>query len=86
MPGTRFDEALHRILSTLQPLPTENVVLAQALGRVAAATVVAEDAVPFPRSAMDGYAVRAGLPGHVLAHQIIQSTRNALLGAAGLQT
>jgi molybdopterin molybdotransferase len=55
-----FDEALHKILSTVQPLSAEDVDLAQALGRVAAATVVAdEDAVPFPRSAMDGYAVRA---------------------------
>jgi molybdopterin molybdotransferase len=44
----------------VQPLPAENVALAHALGRVAAATVIAdEDAVPFPRSAMDGYAVRA---------------------------
>src|SRR3984893_17081404 len=60
MPATRFDEALRAILSTVQPLATENVALAQALGRVAAATAVAdEDAVPFPRSAMDGYAVRA---------------------------
>lgn len=56
-----FDEALRTILSTVQPLPAENVALAQALGRVAAAPAVAEeDAVPFPRSAMDGYAVRAG--------------------------
>src|SRR5665213_3231123 len=55
-----FDEALRTILTTAQPLPMEDVALAQALGRVAATTVVAdEDAVPFSRSAMDGYAVRA---------------------------
>jgi molybdopterin molybdotransferase len=60
MPTIGFDEALRTILSTLQPLRSENVALAQALGRVAADAVVAdEDAVPFPRSAMDGYAVRA---------------------------
>src|ERR1700730_7781799 len=60
MPATRSDEALRAILSTVQPLATENVALAHALGRCAAATAVAdEDAVPFPRSAMDGYAVRA---------------------------
>jgi molybdopterin molybdotransferase len=39
------------------------LVLAQspgALGRIAAATVIGdENAAPFPRSAMDGYAVRA---------------------------
>jgi molybdopterin molybdotransferase len=60
MPAIGFDEALRTILSSVQPLPVENVALAQALGRVAADAVAAdEDAVPFPRSAMDGYAVRA---------------------------
>ena len=60
MPAIGFDEALHTVLSAVQPMPAENVALAQALGRVAADAVVAdEDAVPFPRSAMDGYAVRA---------------------------
>jgi molybdopterin molybdotransferase len=55
-----FDEALRTILSAVQPLPAEKVALAQALGRVTAGTVFAdEDAVPFSRSAMDGYAVRA---------------------------
>jgi len=60
MPAIGFDEALGTILSAVQPLPAENIALARALGRVTAATVIAdEDAVPFPRSAMDGYAVRA---------------------------
>jgi molybdopterin molybdotransferase len=60
MPAIGFDEGLRTILSAVQPLDSETVVLAQGLGRVAADTVVAdEDAVPFPRSAMDGYAVRA---------------------------
>jgi molybdopterin molybdotransferase len=55
-----FDKAIDTILSAVQPLPAENVSLDHALGRVTAARVVAdEDAVPFPRSAMDGYAVRA---------------------------
>jgi len=60
MPAIGFDEALRTILSTVHQLPSETVTLAQALGRIAADAVVAnEDAVPFPRSAMDGYAVRA---------------------------
>ena len=59
-PGIGFDEALRTILASVRQLPSENVALAQALGRVAAATIIAdENAVPFPRSAMDGYAVRA---------------------------
>ncbi len=60
MPAIGFDQALRTILSAVQPLDSESVALAQALGRIAAEAVVAdEDAVPFPRSAMDGYAVRA---------------------------
>ena len=60
MPAIDFDQALHTILSTVLPVSAENVAVAEALGRVAATTVFAdEDAVPFPRSAMDGYAVRA---------------------------
>jgi molybdopterin molybdotransferase len=60
MDAISFDKAISTILSAVQPLPEENVALANALGRVAAESVVAsEDAVPFPRSAMDGFAVRA---------------------------
>jgi molybdopterin molybdotransferase len=60
MPAIGFDEGLRTLLSAVQPLDSETVPVSQALGRVAADTVVAdEDAVPFPRSAMDGYAVRA---------------------------
>jgi molybdopterin molybdotransferase len=59
MPAIGFDEALRTMLSSVQPVSSENVALAQALGRIAAATVIADEhAVPFPRSAMDGYAVR----------------------------
>jgi molybdopterin molybdotransferase len=60
MPAIGFDEALRIILLSVQPVSSENVALDKALGRIAAAAVIAdEDAVPFPRSAMDGYAVRA---------------------------
>src|SRR5258706_6280089 len=60
MPAIGFDEALRVILWSVQPVSSENVALDKALGRIAAAAVIAdEDAVPFPRSAMDGYAVRA---------------------------
>src|ERR1019366_8960008 len=60
MNAINFDKALSTMLSAVQPLLAENVSLDHALGRVTAARVVAdEDAVPFPRSAMDGFAVRA---------------------------
>jgi len=55
-----FNEALRTILSSVEPVPAENVALGNSLGRIAAVRIVAEEnAVPFPRSAMDGYAVRA---------------------------
>ena len=55
-----FEDARNAVLSKLRPLAAETVSVAEALGRVSAETVLADaDAVAFPRSAMDGYAVRA---------------------------
>jgi molybdopterin molybdotransferase len=60
MIATTYDNALSTILSAVQPLPAECVPIEHALGRIAAEKVFAdEDAVPYPRSAMDGIAVRA---------------------------
>jgi molybdopterin molybdotransferase len=56
---TSFEQARKTILSTVQPLEATRVPLRDALGRIAAETFVADaDAVPYARSAMDGYAVR----------------------------
>lgn len=55
-----FDRAAALVVETVRPLASESVPLTGALGRVLAEDVVAdEDAVPYARSAMDGYAVRA---------------------------
>ena len=55
-----IDEALELVLRELAPLGPEQVPLAEAAGRVAAAPArSAVDLPPFDRSAMDGYAVRA---------------------------
>jgi len=55
-----FDEAREVILGSVRVLPAELVPLAEALGRVVAEKVVADaDLVPYARSAMDGYALRA---------------------------
>ncbi|MEL6168166.1 MAG: gephyrin-like molybdotransferase Glp [Pseudomonadota bacterium] len=62
-------EALDRLFSLVSPLGTERVDLADAAGRVLAEPVKApRDEPPTARSAMDGYAVRAGdvRPGAVL--------------------
>lgn len=54
------DEARRRILAAFQPLPPETIAVADGLGRVLAADVVARiTQPPAPVSAMDGYAVRA---------------------------
>jgi len=55
-----LDEAQDLIWQAIEPLGVEEVRIEQAVGRIAAETLVAEeDLVAFPRSAMDGYAVRA---------------------------
>ena len=57
------DEARERILAYVRRLPalgTEEIALAEALGRVTATDVVAqESSPPFANSAMDGYALRS---------------------------
>lgn len=53
-------EALSLVLSSISTLPAEDVPLLEALGRVLASEVVAQnDLPPFANSSMDGYAVRA---------------------------
>ena len=55
-----FDEAREVILAGVHGMPAEWVPLADALGRVVAEDVAADaDLVPYARSAMDGYALRA---------------------------
>jgi molybdopterin molybdotransferase len=54
------EEALARLLAPLQPLPPEQISIADGLGRVLAEDVAARRTQPpFAVSAMDGYAVRA---------------------------
>ena len=55
-----LDDYLADVLAGVQPLPTEEVALDDALGRVAGEDVVAAAPLPgFVNAAMDGYAVRA---------------------------
>jgi molybdopterin molybdotransferase len=64
-PLQTVSDALAAVLAYAEPLPTEDVPLESAAGRVLAAPVASlVDLPPFPSSSMDGYAVRAGdLPG-----------------------
>src|SRR3954447_17532681 len=56
-----FGEALALVLDATVPLPAERVALTDAIGRVLAAEArAAIDLPPFDRTAMDGFAVRAG--------------------------
>ena len=55
-------EARERVLAAVEPLGSEAVPLLEALGRVLAEDVSSPEALPpFDSSAMDGFAVRAGL-------------------------
>ncbi len=55
-----FDQARNSVQGSVTPLATESVALQTALGRVMGEDIVAIcDLVPYARSAMDGYAVRA---------------------------
>jgi len=59
--------AREAVLAEVQPLPTEEVAVPDALGRVLAEDVAAASDVPaFSNSAMDGFAVRAGAAGRTL--------------------
>ncbi|MGH7432095.1 MAG: gephyrin-like molybdotransferase Glp, partial [Candidatus Methylomirabilales bacterium] len=68
-------EALHRLLQHLKAgLPSEDIPVQDALGRILAADIFSPIELPaFPRSNMDGYAVRAqdtfgatdGLPAYL---------------------
>lgn len=56
----QVEEAQKKILSSIHPLSSETVTLADALGRVLASNIISQiDLPPFDNSAMDGYAVVA---------------------------
>lgn len=65
---TTIEQALSQILDGVRARTAETVALDQALGRVAADEVISkEELVPFARSAMDGFAVRAADTGRASA-------------------
>ena len=62
-----IEAARRAVLAEVHPLPTEEVAVQDALGRVLAEDVAAAADVPaFDNSAMDGFAVRAGAAGRTL--------------------
>jgi molybdopterin molybdotransferase len=62
-----IEAARQAVLAEVRPLPTEDVAVQDALGRVLAEDVAAATDVPaFANSAMDGFAVRAGAAGRTL--------------------
>lgn len=57
---TTIEQALSQILGAVRLRPAETIALGGSLGRVAADDIISrEELVPFARSAMDGFAVRA---------------------------
>lgn len=70
-----FDAAQNIVKNAITALGSEWVPLSEALGRVSAEAVVAqEDLVPYARSAMDGYAVRARDTVSASPHSPVQIT------------
>jgi molybdopterin molybdotransferase len=65
-------DALEAVLAGVAVLPAEQAPLLQALGRVLAEPIIAQDSLPpFANSSMDGYAVRAAdLGGATAVHPI----------------
>ncbi len=60
MKSNSFRQSMAAVLAHAKPLPMESVSFRQALGRVLAEDVVAgADDPPAPKSAMDGFALRA---------------------------
>lgn len=54
------EQALENLLANIKPLPTEEIPLRDALGRVLARKIRAQDDIPsFDNSAMDGFAIHA---------------------------
>src|SRR5436305_10959140 len=59
-PMISVEEALQRLLAPLEPVPVEQISIADGVGRVLAEDLAARRTQPpFAVSAMDGYAVRA---------------------------
>jgi molybdopterin molybdotransferase len=76
-----IEVARRAVLERISPLPSEEVALDGALGRVLAADVSSAEAIPpFDNSAMDGYAVRAedtrgASPGDPVALRVVDESR-----------
>src|SRR5579862_9297214 len=66
-PLITIEQARGRVLAAVDPLDSEVVSIADAVGRILAEAVIAAgDVPPFSSSAMDGYAVEAGPGGREL--------------------
>src|SRR5579862_3333531 len=79
------EEALARLLAPIETLPTEQVSIADAVGRVLAENLAARRTQPpFAASAMDGYAVRAADVASVPANLRIVAEIPAGAGFGGV--
>jgi molybdopterin molybdotransferase len=81
------DKALEIVLANTPRLPAEDVEVGHALGRILAEDVRSDaDMPPFDRSAMDGYAVRAGdTTGAPVVLEVVGQVRAGQFPDRGLQ-
>ncbi|MCC7381877.1 MAG: molybdopterin molybdotransferase MoeA [Deltaproteobacteria bacterium] len=83
---TAVDDVWRLIAERIAPIGDERVPFTRALGRILAADVVADrDVPPHPKSAMDGYAVRAAdLPGRLrVVGELMAADRSTRVLACG---
>jgi molybdopterin molybdotransferase len=84
-PSLSYEEALAAVLARARPLGSETVPLAQAPGRVLAQDAVAgRDDPPAPKSAMDGFALRAADSAAACGEAPVTLAYGEVVGAGAL--
>ncbi len=84
-PANTYEESLAAVLAAARPLGVEEVPFTEAVGRVLARDVLADrDDPPGPKSAMDGFAVRAADTARACAAAPVPFTFKEVVGAGHL--
>jgi molybdopterin molybdotransferase len=85
MPANSYEQSLAAVLAAARPLEVEEVPFAEAGGRVLARDVLADrDDPPAPKSAMDGFAVRAADTARATPAAPVQFAFQEVVGAGHL--
>ena len=84
-PTNAYEQSLAAVIAAARPLGVEEVPFTEAVGRVLARDVLADrDDPPAPKSAMDGFAVRAADTARAAPGAPVQFTFHEVVGAGHL--